>query len=88
MTELQSLLTRQLAGWPEAAQRYRDLREVQTKEITISGMPVRVQYNPARAVSTLARTDAASIAARPCFLYSPFSPSTLPYRPWTMCRSR
>ena len=68
MTELQSLLTRQLAGWPEAAQRYRDLREVQTKEITISGMPVRVQYNPARAVSTLARTDAASIAARPCFL--------------------
>ena len=57
---MQGLIDRQLASWPEAARRYRDLREVQTKEITIGGMPVRVQYNPARAVSTLARTDAAS----------------------------
>ena len=57
MTELQSLLKRQLAAWPEAARRYRDLQEIQTKEIDLGGMPVRVQFNLARAVSTLARSD-------------------------------
>ena len=39
---MQGLIDRQLAGWPEAARRYSDLREVKTKEITIGGMPVRV----------------------------------------------
>ena len=88
MTELQSLLKRQLAGWPEAARRYRDLREVQTKEITIGGMPVRVQYNPARAVSTLARTDAASIAARPCFLCRGNRPQQQVAMPFEGCDGR
>ena len=88
MTELQSLLKRQLAGWPEAARRYRDLREVQTKEITIGGMPVRVQYNPARAVSTLARTDAASIAARPCFLCRENRPQQQKSMPFEGCDGR
>ena len=88
MTELQSLLKRQLAGWPEAARRYRDLREVQTKEITIGGMPVRVQYNPARAVSTLARTDAASIAARPCFLCRENRPEQQEALPFEGCDGR
>ena len=88
MTELQSLLKRQLAGWPEAARRYRDLREVQTKEITIGGMPVRVQYNPARAVSTLARTDAASIAARPCFLCRENRPQQQESMPFEGCDGR
>lgn len=88
MTELQSLLKRQLAGWPEAARRYRDLREVQTKEITIGGMPVRVQYNPARAVSTLARTDAASIAARSCFLCRGNRPQQQVALPFEGCDGR
>ena len=88
MTELQSLLKRQLAGWPEAARRYRDLREVQTKEITIGGMPVRVQYNPARAVSTMARTDAASIAARPCFLCRGNRPQQQEALPFEGCDGR
>ena len=65
---LESLFDRQLAAWPEAARRYRDLQNIETKEIDLGGMPVRVQFNPARAVSTLARTDAAAIKARPCFL--------------------
>ena len=88
MNELQSLLKRQLAGWPEAARRYRDLREVQTKEITIGGMPVRVQYNPARAVSTLARTDAASIASRPCFLCRGNRPQQQEALPFEGCDGR
>lgn len=85
---MQGLIDRQLAGWPEAARRYRDLREVQTKEITIGGMPVRVQYNPARAVSTLARTDAASIAARPCFLCRGNRPQQQVALPFEGCDGR
>ena len=85
---MQGLIDRQLAGWPEAARRYRDLREVKTKEITIGGMPVRVQYNPARAVSTLARTDAASIAARPCFLCRENRPQQQESMPFEGCDGR
>ena len=83
---MQGLIDRQLASWPEAARRYRDLREVQTKEITIGGMPVRVQYNPARAVSTLARTDAASIAA--CFLCRENRPQQQEALPFEGCDGR
>ncbi len=85
---MQGLIDRQLAGWPEAARRYSDLREVKTKEITIGGMPVRVQYNPARAVSTLAHTDAASIAARPCFLCRENRPQQQESMPFEGCDGR
>ena len=85
---MQGLIDRQLASWPEAARRYSDLRDVQTKEITIGGMPVRVQYNPARAVSTLARTDAASIAARPCFLCRENRPQQQESMPFEGCDGR
>ncbi len=85
---MQGLIDRQLAGWPEAARRYSDLCDVQTKEITIGGMPVRVQYNPARAVSTLARTDAASIAARPCFLCRENRPQQQKSMPFEGCDGR
>ena len=85
---MQGLIDRQLASWPEAARRYSDLREVKSKEITIGGMPVRVQYNPARAVSTLARTDAASIAARPCFLCRENRPQQQESMPFEGCDGR
>ena len=85
---MQGLIDRQLASWPEAARRYSDLCDVQTKEITIGGMPVRVQYNPARAVSTLARTDAASIAARPCFLCRENRPQQQEALPFEGCDGR
>ena len=68
MTILHEIFRRQLVTWPETARRYRELQEIRTKEVEVDGMPVRVQFNPARAVSTLARTDAAAIQARPCFL--------------------
>lgn len=66
--ELHALFTRQTAAWPDAAARYRALAAVESRRLRVSGMEFTLQYNPARAVSTNARTDAASIAARPCFL--------------------
>ena len=44
------------------------LRDVKVKDVTVDGVPWRAQFNPARVVSTGAKVDKASIAARPCFL--------------------
>lgn len=85
---MHNLIYRQLAAWPEAARRYRDLQEIQTKETDIDGMPVRIQFNPARAVSTLARTDAAAIQARPCFLCRENRPPEQEALPFEGCDGR
>ena len=61
--------TDEMEQWPEAAQRYADLRaQVQTRQLLEDGYMLQAQWNPSRIVSTGARTDAASVAARPCFL--------------------
>lgn len=62
--EINAFISRQLALWPEVARRYDELSRVEVKDAG----GYRVQFNPARAVSTAAKVDAASIAARPCFL--------------------
>ena len=85
---MHDLFDRQLAAWPEAARRYRDLQNIETKEIDLGGMPVRVQFNPARAVSTLARTDAAAIKARPCFLCRDNRPAQQEALPFEGCDGR
>lgn len=85
---MHDLMDRQLAAWPEAARRYRDLQNIETKEIDLGGMPVRVQFNPARAVSTLARTDAAAIEARPCFLCRDNRPAQQEALPFEGCDGR
>ncbi len=64
MIDINAFIERQLREWPEAAARFEALDHVQCK--TVGGY--NVQFNPARAVSTAAKTDAASIAQRPCFL--------------------
>ena len=77
-----------MGRWPEAARRYRDLQNIETKEIDLDGMPVRVQFNPARAVSTLARTDAAAIKARSCFLCRDNRPAQQEALPFEGCDGR
>lgn len=56
----------QLAVWPDAAARFRQLENVQTRQI--EGSDITLQFNPARIVSTAAKVSAADIAKRPCFL--------------------
>ena len=64
---LQRFFTRQLEVWEAAAQRFRDLQNVQVRSLD-DGDEWRVQFNPARMVSTGASIDNKSIAERPCFL--------------------
>lgn len=63
--ELEEFYTGQLSQWPAAATRYDALASVDMRSFD-NGLSL--QYNPARAVSTAAKVDAASVAARPCFL--------------------
>ncbi len=65
---IHDFIDRQLGSWPEAAERHRALAHVESRSIDVFGQKVTVQFNPSRAISTAAKVDAASIAARPCFL--------------------
>lgn len=58
----------QLAKWQIARTNHAALDQIQTRTFELNGNAITVQYNPARAVSTCAKLDKASIAARPCFL--------------------
>ncbi len=63
-----ALLAQQRDAWPRLAQGVDSLVQVETKRVELNAWPVVVQFNPGRAVSSLAKVDAASIARRPCFL--------------------
>ena len=68
------LLARQRAVWPMAGAGYAALDKVRLKRFCIDGLRFEVQYNPARILSSAAKTDAQSLRERPCFL----CPSHLP----------
>ena len=67
---LETFFEEQLREWPLAHDNHEALTRVWSRELTSDklAIPLRVQYNPARIVSTGASIDKASIAARPCFL--------------------
>ena len=67
---LETFFEEQLREWPLAHDNHDALTRAWSRELTSDklAIPLRVQYNPARIVSTGASIDKASIAARPCFL--------------------
>lgn len=58
----------QIAEWPQAAGNFEALKTVKVKEINLPGWTVKVQFNPARIVSSAAKVDAKSLKERKCFL--------------------
>lgn len=58
----------QLALWPLARENYHSLGYTLRRPFHIGSLEGVFQFNPARAVSTGAKLDKASIDARPCFL--------------------
>ena len=65
---LQRFFNRQLEVWADARQHFRDLQNVKTRELSCGETTVKLQFNPARMVSTVASIDKKAIARRPCFL--------------------
>lgn len=64
----ETFIRHQLDTWPLARKNHDALTHVQTRTLSLDTNDITVQFNPARAVSTCAKVDTASIAARPCFL--------------------
>ena len=67
---LDTFFESQMQEWPMARESHEALAKVWSHELPSPKLPtpLRVQCNPARLVSTGAKIDKASIAARPCFL--------------------
>ena len=65
---LHTFLQEQLAAVPVAKANYEKLKQIKTKAFDFGDYKIYVHFNPARAVSSLAKLDAKSIAERPCFL--------------------
>lgn len=59
---------RQLETWDLARCNFRDLQNVNTRELPIGGNSVVLQFNPARIVSTGATVSKEAVSHRPCFL--------------------
>lgn len=66
--QINEFINAQIAEWPQAAGNFAALNDVKVKDIDVNGMHIKVQFNPARMVSSAAKVDAASLKARKCFL--------------------
>ena len=67
--DVEAFFDSELQNWAQARERYEALAsQVQKRDLPFGDSSISVQWNHARVVSTGARIDKASIAARPCFL--------------------
>ena len=64
-SSISRFFNRQLEKWDDARHRFRDLKHVETKKLSEE---VRLQFNPARIMSTGAKIDKKTLGERPCFL--------------------
>lgn len=66
--KISEFISSQLANWPMASGNFEALKGVKVKEVEMPGWTVKVQFNPARIVSSAAKVDAKSLKERKCFL--------------------
>ena len=58
----------QISRWPLACENFRALKNVRVREINAGGLGVKLQFNPARMISSAAKLNKSDIAKRKCFL--------------------
>ena len=73
--QVKSLFDEQVANWELARRNFAGLKTVQTKTFNFGDFDIKVQFNPARIVSSGAKVDAKTIAERKCFLCSEHLPT-------------
>lgn len=64
-SSISRFFNRQLEVWTNARHRFRDLKHVETRQFSDQ---LKLQWNPARIVSTGAKIDKKTMGERPCFL--------------------
>ena len=79
---VQEFLERQIRDWDTAKNNYEALKHVKVKEFELNGSTVKVQFNPARIVSSAAKVDAKSLKERKCFLCEANRPAVQEGLPW------
>jgi len=67
-SKITELLHEQVSNWELARTNFSGLKTVRTKSFDFGDFEVKVQFNPARIVSSGAKVDAKTIAERKCFL--------------------
>ena len=65
---IDKLIDEQLKNWSLASTNFEALASVKNKSVVCNGIHYRVQFNPARIVSSSAKVDTKSIQERKCFL--------------------
>ncbi len=70
LDDISNFFEKQLQKWELARTNFAGLKTVKTKSFSFGDFEIRVQFNPARIVSSGAKVDAKTIAERPCFLCS------------------
>lgn len=73
--ELLGFFESQLRNWDLARKNFDALQHIKRKDFKIGDLEGIVQFNPARAVSTLANIDIVSVKKRKCFLCQENRPS-------------
>jgi len=66
--KIDDLFSKQLVEWELARVNYHQLEKVKTRKLDFGDFEILVQFNPERMRSSVAKVDAKSIEARPCFL--------------------
>ena len=64
-SSISRFFNRQLEVWDDARHRFRDLKHVEVRQLSDQ---LKLQFNPARIVSTGAKIDKKTLGERPCFL--------------------
>ena len=68
MDQISKFIKDQLSVWPLAAANFRALKSMRVRSVEVGGLEAKIQFNPSRIISSTAKIDEATLAARPCFL--------------------
>ena len=67
-SDILRFVDRQLSAWPLAGANFKALENVHVREVEVNGLVVKLQFNPARMISSAAKLSKEDIARRRCFL--------------------
>ena len=82
MGNIEQFFCEELKRWQTAADNYKRLQEIITASVDCGEYQIRLQFNPARIVSTGAKIDATTIKERKCFLCEANRVPEQKYLPW------
>ena len=74
-SKVKQLFIDQINEWELARNNYKVLEQVKVKTLSVKGRHYKVQFNPARITSSVAKIDLKSIQERKCFLCSANRPA-------------